>query len=275
MVHKSAGLPAIKEAFAAPGRVLFHLEDPWGQSGLKKDEAKEWSKEISDFIRQKTPDKQFVITSPSEIYGGALGKSPPPVWADRAVVIDDTAYDDAARRAILHGPLAAAGAWRRDLAPARRAPAARSRSPFELDAFARELIAVSKPAEADVDRLVDRALSDSRLQVVRDQIGSFGDRGVRGAAVLRALLRYSRNLPTDQLARLRREVDREDKVEIGLDDLAEHLAQTQLTKDSEGAYAAHAKVVEALEQLAHEQPRAAETALNAAARAALTLAGGT
>lgn len=274
VVRESAGLPAIEEAFAAPGRVLFYLEDPWGQSALKRGDAEEWAKRISALIHQRDPDKQFVITSRSEIYRAALGASPPPVWADRAVVIDDDAYDDAARGAILHGPLAAAGAWRQDLARQHEARLLRTlRSPFELNAFARELIAVPKPAEADINRLVDRALSDSRLQVVRDLIRGFGDRGVRGAAVLWALLRNSRSLPPSQLARLRREVGREDKVEIGLDDLAEHLAQTQLTKDGDGAYAAHAKVVEAMEQLAREQPRAAEDALNATARAALMVAG--
>jgi hypothetical protein len=274
VVRESAGLPAIEEAFAAPGRVLFHLEDPWGQSALTRGDAEEWSKRISALIHQRAPDKLFVITSRSEIYRAALSASPPPVWADRAVVIDDGAYDDAARRAIFYGPLAAAGAWRQDLARQHEARLLRTlRSPFELNAFARELIAVSKPAEADINRLVDRALSDSRLQVVRDLIRGFGDRGVRGAAVLWALLRYSRSLPPSQLARLRREVVREDKVEIGLDDLAEHLAQTQLTKDSDGAYTAHAKVVEAMEQLAREQPRAAEDALNATARAALKMAG--
>jgi hypothetical protein len=274
VVRESAGLPAIEEAFAAFGRVLFHLEDPWGQSGLKSGEAEEWSKRISALIHQRVPDKQFVITSRSEIYRAAHSASPPPVWADRAVVIDDDAYDGAARQAILHGPLAVAGAWRQDLVRQHEARLLRTlKSPFELNAFARELIAVPKPAEADIDRLVDRALSDSRLQVVRDQIRGFGDRGVRGAAVLWALLRYSRSLPPSQLARLRRAVDRKDKVEIGLDDLAEHLAQTQLTKDGDGAYTAHAKVVEAMEQLAREQPRAAEDALNATARAALMLAG--
>ncbi|MGT0190709.1 nSTAND3 domain-containing NTPase [Burkholderia pyrrocinia] len=274
VVRESAGLPEIEEAFAAPGRVLFHLEDPWGQSALKRGEAEEWVKRISALIHQRVSDKQFVITSRSEIYRAALSASPPPVWADRVVVIDDDAYDAVARRGILHNPLTTTGAWRQDLARQHEARLLRSlKSPFELNAFARELIAVSKPTEADIDSLVDRALSDSRLQVVRDQIRGFGDRGVRGAAVLWALLRNSRSLPPSQLARLRREVDRENKVEIGLDDLAQHLAQTQLTKDGEGAYAAHAKVVEAMEQLAREQPRAAEGALNAAARAALLLAG--
>nr|WP_312988932.1 HEAT repeat domain-containing protein [Comamonas koreensis] len=273
VVRESAGLPEIEEAFTAPGRVLFHLEDPWGQSALKRGEAEEWVKRISALIGQRVSDKQFIITSRSEIYRAALSASPPPVWADRAVVVDDDAYDAAARRSILHGPLTTAGAWRQDFARQHEARLLRTlKSPFELNAFARELIAVPKPADADVDSLVDRALSDSRLQVVRDQIRGFGDRGVRGAAVLWALLRNSRSLPPSQLARLRREVDRENRVEIGLDDLAQHLAQTQLTKDGDGAYAAHAKIVEAMEQLAREQPRAAEDALNAAARAALMLA---
>jgi hypothetical protein len=72
VVRESAGLPAIEEAFAAPGRVLFHLEDPWGQSGLKTGEAENWTKRISALINQGAPDKQFVITSRSEIYRAAL-----------------------------------------------------------------------------------------------------------------------------------------------------------------------------------------------------------
>ena len=273
VVREMAGLAAIEAAFAAPGRVLFHLEDPWGQSGLKRSEAEDWSKRIAALIRQRAPDKQFVITSRSEIYRAALGAVPAPTWSDRAVVIDDAAYDNDARRAVLHGGLATAGSWRQDLAHQHESRLLRElKSPFELIAFGRELTAISKPDEADVNRLVDRALSDSRLQVVRDQIGAFGDRGVRGAAVLWSLLRYSQNLQPGALARLRREVDRAAKDDIALDDLALHLAQTQLTKDGDGAYTAHAKVIEAVESLAREYPRAAETALNAATRAAVALA---
>lgn len=273
VVRETEGLPAIQDAFAAPGRVLFHLEDPWGQSGLKKGEAEVWSQRISALIHLRMPDKKFVITSRSEVYRAALGASPAPVWADRAVVIDDAVYDQAARRAILQGPLLAAGAWRGDLARQHETRLLRTlKSPFELNAFARELVAVAAPGDAEINRLIDRALSDGRLQVVRDQIGAFGDRGVRGAVVLWALLRHSRALQSGRLEQLRREVGRDGRIDIGLDDLARHLAQTQLTKDGDGAYAAHAKVVEAMEQLAREQPRAAEEALNAAAKAALDLA---
>ncbi|WP_189427378.1 HEAT repeat domain-containing protein, partial [Devosia pacifica] len=274
VVREMAGLAAIEAAFAAPGRVLFHLEDPWGQSGLKRSEAEDWSKRIAALIQQRAPDKQFVITSRSEIYRAALGAVPAPTWSDRAVVIDDAAYDNDARRAVLHGGLATAVSWRQDLVHQHEPRLLRElKSPFELIAFGRELTAISKPDEADVNRLVDRALSDSRLQVVRDQIGAFGDRGVRGAAVLWSLLRYSQNLQPGALARLRREVDRAAKDDdIALDDLALHLAQTQLTKDGDGAYTAHAKVIEAVESLAREYPRAAETGLNAATRAAVALA---
>lgn len=273
IVRREDGLGAIEEAFAAPGRVLFHLEDPWGQSGLKKGDAEEWSRRISALIVQKVPDKLFVITSRSEIYRAALSASPAPLWSSRAVTIDDNAYDDDARRAILHGRLTGQGTWRQDLAQQHEKWLLRNlKSPFELISFARELIAVVKPLEAKVDVLVDRALSDSRLQVVRDQIGAYGDRGERGAAVLWALLRFSRALPPKSLADLRREVDKEGKVDIGLDDLAAHLAQTQLTKDGDGAYAAHAKVIEAMEAIARDQFRGTEDALNASARAALRLA---
>lgn len=273
IVRREDGLGTIEEAFAAPGRVLFHLEDPWGQSGFKKGEAEVWTNRISALIVQEAPDKLFVITSRSEIYRAALSASPTPLWSSRAVTIDDNAYDDDARRAILHGRLEGQGAWRQDLAQQHENRLLRDlKSPFELISFARELIAVAKPLEAKVDVLVDRALSDSRLHVVRDQIGAYGDRGERGAAVLWALLRFSRALPPKALADLRREVDKEGKVDIGLDDLAAHLAQTHLTKDGDGAYAAHAKVIEAMEAIARDQFRGTEDALNAAARAALRLA---
>ena len=273
IVRREDGLGTIEEAFAAPGRVLFHLEDPWGQSGFKKGEAEEWTKRVSALIVQKAPNKLFVITSRSEIYRAALSALPAPLWSSREVTVDDNVYDYDARRAILHGRLAGQGAWREDLAQQHENRLLRDlKSPFELIGFARELIAVAKPLEAKVDVLVDRALSDSRLHVVRDQIGAFGDRGERGAAVLWALLRFSRALPPKALADLRREVDKEGKIDVGLDDLADQLAQTHLTKDGDGAYAAHAKVIEAMEAIARDQFRGTENALNAAARAALRLA---
>jgi hypothetical protein len=273
IVRCEDGLGTIEEIFAAPGRVLFHLEDPWGQSGLKKGEAQEWSKRISALIVQKMPDKLFVITSRSEIYRAALSTSPAPLWSDRQVAIDDNAYDEDARRAILRGRLKGQGNWRQDLVHQHEKRLLTAlKSPFELISFARELIAVVKPFEAKVEVLIDRALSDSRLHVVRDQIRAYGDRGERGAAVLWALLRSSRTLPPKSLAELRRAVDKEGKVDIGLDDLADHLSHTHLTKDGDGAYAAHSKVIEAMEAIAREQFRGTEVALNAAARAALRLA---
>lgn len=272
VVRESDGLAAIEAAFATPGRVLFHLEDPWGQSGLKKGDAADWTKRISALIHQRAADKLFVITSRSEIHRAAVSPSPPPVWADRTVVIDDAAYDQVARGKILYGPLDGAGGWRLDFTRQHEARLLRAlKSPFELNAFARELNALGGPGEAVLDTLVDRALSDSRLQVVRDQIDAYGDRGIRGAAVLWALLRQSRTFPPARLSQLRREVDKAAKVDIGLDDLAKHLAQTQLTLDGEGDYAAHSKVVEAMEAIASEQFRAAEGALNAVAAAALAL----
>ncbi len=272
IVRREEGLGAIEEAFAAPGRTLFHLEDPWGQSGLRKGEAEEWTQRISALIVQKKHDKLFVITSRSEIYRAALSAAPPPLWSRRAVTIDDNAYNKEARRKILHGLLAGPPNWRQDLAQQHEKRLLRDlKSPFELISFARELIDVTNPFEAKVDVLVDRALSDSRLQVVRDQISAYSDRGERGAAVLWALLRFSRALPPKDLADLRREVDKEREVHIGLDDLAAHLAQTQLTIDGDGAYVAHAKVIEGMEVIARANFRGTEDALNASARAALRL----
>jgi len=272
IVRREDGLGAIEEAFAAPGRTLFHLEDPWGQSGLKKGEAEEWTKRISALVVQKKHEKLFVITSRSEIYRAALSAAPPPLWSSRAVTIDDNAYDEEARREILHARLKGQGTWRQDLAQQHEKRLLRDlKSPFELISFARELIDVTNPFDAKVDVLVDRALSDSRLQVVRDQISAYSSRGERGAAVLWALLRFSRALPPKDLADLRREVDKEREVDIGLDDLAAHLAQTQLTKDGNGAYVAHAKVIEAMEVIARANFRGTEDALNASALAALRL----
>jgi hypothetical protein len=272
VVREKAGLDAIEDAFAAPGRVLFHLEDPWGQSGLKKNEAEEWSQRIGALIQQRASDKLFVITSRSEIYREALGSVPIPVWSDRAVVIDDLAYDHEARKAILRRGLANASSWRQDLERQHEYRLLQDlRSPLELIAFDRELKALSKLDDFSIDRLVDRALTNSRSHVVRDQIRALGDRAIRGTAVLWAMLRDSQNLQPESLASLRRQIDRTSSHDIALDDLALHLSQTQLSKDGDGAYTAHSKVVEAMRNLASEQPRATEIALNAAATAAVTL----
>lgn len=273
VVRETAGLNGIEEAFAAPGRVLFHLEDPWGQSGLHEKQAATWKNALARLIGQRAPDKQFVITSRTEIAREALGEAPAPVWADRTVVIDDNSYDEHARRAILRSNLASADSWRQDLARQHEERLLRQlRTPLELNAFTRELKAASAPAEADVDRLVDRALTDSRRDLVVDHVRGFGDRGVRGAAILWATLRFSRALGADRLRVLRRRIEKERGPEIALDDLADHLSQTQLQRDSEGTITAHGKVAEALESVARTHPRAAEAALNAAARAACALA---
>ena len=265
--RETDGLGVIDDAFATPGRVLFHLEDPWGQSGLDREAAARWTNRLRTLVAKATPDKQFVITSRTEVYREALGAQPAPIWADRVVLIDDNAYDDAARRAILHGKLSQAAAWRQDLARQHEARLLRDlRTPLELDAFDRELKAVASPADADIGKLVDRAQTDGRRQVIVDQVRGFGDAGVRGAAVFWALLRFSHEIQPDRLRALRRALDGANGREIALDDLADHLAQTQLAVREGGAYSAHSKVVEALETLASSYPRAAEVALNRAAR---------
>jgi len=275
VVRETDGLGEIEEAFRSQGRVLFHLEDPWGQSGLKRDEAARWTNLLGNWLRDASPEKQFVITSRSEIYREALGEAPAPVWTDRTVVIDDASYGPEARRTILHGNLEAAGSWRQDLARQHEGRLLRDlRSPFEIDGFARELRAVNRPTDTDIDALIDRAQSNGRRHVVMDHVKGFGDGGVRGAAVLWALLRLSMPTKHDRLSKLRRAVDRMTHDYVALDDLADHLAQTQLQRDAEGALLAHSKVAEALEALARTHPRAAERALNSAARAASTLAAG-
>lgn len=272
VVRETEGLAAIEEALSAPGRVLFHLEDPWGQSGLDKDRASKWTSRLPTLIRQASSEKQFIITTRTEVYREALGELPAPVWGDRTVSIDASSYDLAARRSILHGKLKQAGSWRQDLANQYEARLiADLQTPLEIDAFTRELIAVSEPAHTDISGLVDRALTDSRRQVVMDHVRGFGDRGVGGAAVLWALLRRSRNLDPVRLRNLRRELDRSKGPDIAVDDLAEHLALTQLDVGAEGGYSAHSKVVEALESLARSYPRTCENALNAVAKATCNL----
>lgn len=107
-----------------------------------------------------------------------------------------------------------------------------------------------------------------------DHVKGFGDGGVRGAAVLWALLRLSRPMKRDRLSELRRAVEWLPHDYVALDDLADHLAQTQLQIDAGGALLAHSKVAEALEALARTHPRAAEKALNVAALGASNLAVG-
>jgi hypothetical protein len=273
ILRETAGLAEIEAAFAAPGRVLFHLEDPWGQSALDREGASRWSNRLPHLMRQASADKQFVITSRSEIYREALTEVPAPIWADRTVVIDEASYDETARRKILRDRLAAAGGWRQDLVRQHEARLLQAlQSPLELATFTRELKATARPGERDIADLVDRALTDSRKQVVTDHVRGFGDDGKGGAAVLFALLRRSHGLGRKRLSQLRRTVETQTTRNWMIDELADHLAQTQLQVGTDGDLTAHAKVVEALESLCRLHPRAAERALNDAARAAATLA---
>lgn len=272
VLRETAGLAEIEAVFAAPGRVLFHLEDPWGQSALDRDGASRWSNRLPQLLRNASPDKQFVITSRSEIYREALTETPAPIWADRTMVIDGESYNESTRRQILRGRLTSAGTWRQDLARQHEARLLESlESPLELATFARELRAMARPGERDIGDLTDRALTDSRKQVVTDHVRGFGDDGKGGAAVLFALLRRSQGLGRKRLSQLRRAVENRTSRHWVIDELADHLAQTQLQVDADGDLIAHAKVVEALESLCRLHPRAAERALNDAARATVAL----
>ncbi len=272
VMRECDGIGDLESAFRSPGRVLFHLDDPWGQSGLDRGEAARWSNLLGLWLRDASSEKVFVVTSRSEIYREALGERPAPIWADRVAIVDDSSYSPDARRAILYGVLGDTPSWRADFARQYESRVLHDlRSPFEIDGFARALRAVPRPADADVSSLIDRAQTDGRRHVAMEHVKGFGDAGVRGAAVLWALLRLSREVQDHRLRTLRREIESFAHVEIALDDLAAHLAQTQLQTDAQGAYVAHSKVAEALEELARTWPRPAETALNAAARAALKL----
>lgn len=58
VVRETDGLGEIEEAFRSPGRVLFHLEDPWGQSGLKREEAARWTSLLGNWLRDASREKQ-------------------------------------------------------------------------------------------------------------------------------------------------------------------------------------------------------------------------
>jgi hypothetical protein len=273
IVRKSDGPGAIDEAFRSSGRVVFHLEDLWGQSDFKSGEAGDWTNHIAKLLPNASAHKQFIITSRNEIYWEALSDTPPTLWSDRAVTIDHDSYDRAARRKILHDNLTTTSSWRRDMAVQHERRLLKELdSPIEIDGFTKQLRAVAKPEQVDITKLIDRAQTDGRMHVVMEHARGFGANGIGGAAVLWALLRQSRSLARERLRDLRRQVERESPREWALDSLADELEQTQLELDTNDDFVAHGKVVEALERVARQQSRAAERALNDAASAAATLA---
>ncbi|ESQ88056.1 hypothetical protein ABAC460_17845 [Asticcacaulis sp. AC460] len=274
VIRETSGIAAIEEALAKAGRFFFYLDDPWGQTGLNREEAARWTRHLPALLRKASPDKQFVITSRTEVFRLAMDGNPAPIWTDISVTIDDEAYDERTRREILEGKLLDAASWQRDLAREHEVRVLDTlRSPMELDGFTRQLKLLARPEFADVSQLIDRAQTEGRKQVVSDQVRGFGDPGLRGAAVLWALMRFSRDVAPGRLRSLRRAIERVGLPDIHLDELAAYMAPTQFTSREDGSYNAHGKVIEALEALLNNSPRIVENTFNAAARAILNLIG--
>jgi hypothetical protein len=272
IIRETEGVAAIEKALSSPGRFLFRLEDPWGQSNLKAQEAAAWASSLAKLMPQASAEKLFVVTSRAEVYRQALTDTPAAVWTTRSVAIDERSYDQQSKRAMLSSKLRLAGSWRQDIAREHEGYLLSAlRSPLDVDSFARELVQASSPVGLNIAALVKRALTESRKQVVEEAVKGFGNRGIDGAASLWALLRYSRTISANRLTQLHRQLVRERQSEFPTAELASHLSQSHLTTEENGDYSAHSTVIEALEALTRLYPFKSESALNAAVSATHTM----
>lgn len=72
------------------GPTLSYVEDPWGQNSLTVD-AEAWSEQLPRMLRQASGQRQYVVTTRSDMLQSARGDAGPGVWT---VELDAGHYED-------------------------------------------------------------------------------------------------------------------------------------------------------------------------------------
>jgi len=115
VIRERAGLAGIDTLLSAPGRHVFHLDDPWGQSKLEGDAA-DWVIKLPGLLQRATPDKVFIITSRTDILALAKVSADEAPWRTIVCPVTQADYDAAARWSILCRKLQGAASWQQDYA---------------------------------------------------------------------------------------------------------------------------------------------------------------
>lgn len=263
VIRQTAGLEGIDESLRAPGRHVFYLDDPWGQSKLQFD-ANRWNIELPNLLRRASPDKKFVITSRTDILRLAFVKTDESPWKSITCTISKESYDNSSRWDILTRKLENGGQWRNDFVCQYRSKLLRDlASPLALDRFAKALLAVASTDKADANELVKQAQIESITRIVAEQVKGWPCHGVACGTILWVLLRLGGKASPERLKALRRALEKiSPPLELDLEGFVNHLKPVSINENDDRTLSAHGKVIEALEQLVKHYHVEAERSIN-------------
>jgi hypothetical protein len=272
VIRETEGIAGIDTLLSAPGRHVFHLDDPWGQSKLENN-ASDWVVKLPGLLRRATPDKLFIITSRTDILRLArVGVNEAP-WGTIACTVTQTDYDDAMRWKILNRKLQGATSWQQDFARKHQDTlVTKLTSPLAVERFARALLACSNLEAAEINTLIDQAQVESIRRIVSQQVEGWASGGIACATIVWVMVRRSETISPERLRAIRRRLEEGPRpLEIDLDRFVAHFQTATLTVGDNGALGAHGKVVEALEEVITNHPANLERTLDRTAAALLRL----
>jgi DNA polymerase III delta prime subunit len=263
VIRQTAGLEEIDESLRTPGRHVFYLDDPWGQSKLEFD-ANRWSIELPNLLRRASPDKKFVITSRTDILRLAFVKTDESPWKSITCTISKGSYDSSSRWDILTRKLKDGGHWRNDFVCQYRSKLLRElENPLALDRFAKALLAVPSADKAGVNELVEQAQIESITRIVAEQVKGWPCHGVACGTILWVLLRLGGKASPARLKSLRRALEKiSPPLELDLEGFVDHLKPVSINEDYDRTLSAHGKVIDALEQVVKHFHVEAERSIN-------------
>lgn len=130
-------------------RHLFYLADPWGHHKPSSNEDL-WASELPKLLGRASPDKRFLVTSPTAALERALGRERATALIDSEVSLNPEHYDDRRRWMILLKALAGAAPWTEAFVTACHEMILRDLTvPLSVYFFARRLRQARGPAKSD------------------------------------------------------------------------------------------------------------------------------
>lgn len=196
--------PSSMRALVDTGPMLHYVEDPWGQYSLRGG-SEAWTTQLPRLLREARPDRQYVITSRSDMIAQALADDELKRWS---VSLAADNYQNGELADIYDRRLNATATDLQAAALAFRTRALdKLETPLELDLFFSHLADGPEQGE-DEYAFYDRIIALAHRDAVEDVVVKYlvdSDRGGQ-AAILWAILSSRGQIDRAQLASLQREM---------------------------------------------------------------------
>ena len=250
VIRETQGLTGIEILLNAPGRHVFYLDDPWGQSKLENNSS-DWVVKLPDLINRATPDKIFIITTRTDIFTLATVGINDSLWSRIKCLVTEINYDNAMRWDILQRKLQNAESWQKDFATQYRYELVSNlTSPLALERLARILQESVNLESINLHNLIEQAQVDSIVRIVSQKILGWSNDAIPCATILWAMIRRNASISVDRLSEIRRELERvSNPLIIDLERFVQHFSAETLKVEDNGKLTAHGKVIEAFENV--------------------------